>query len=424
MKVPFVDLKLQYGGIKEEIRTAMDEVLDNTAYILGKSVANFENAFAEKHNVKFCSGVSSGTDGNHLVLWALGVGQGDEVIIPADTFIATAWGATLCGATPVFVDVHPESYNLDAKKVAAAVTDKTKAIVAVHLYGQAADLEAISSELLKIGFLLKTCRNDNGDGNMDSSLEHAGMTSGGGVFVHKETEQVIYLVEDCAQSHLAEYKGKKVGGLAAAASFSFYPGKNLGAYGEGGAVCTNNDELGKKFKMMREHGSHQKYLHLMYGHNYRMEGLQGAVLGVKLNHLEKWTSGRRQAAEFYGKYLGDCDEVVLPKEMEGNKHVYHLFVIRVKESGNRSQEPELKDKSKKGRDELMKFLGDKGVASGLHYPVPLHLQPCFEHLGHKKGDMPVTEDLAENCLSLPMFPEITEEQVKYVCDCVKEFFRR
>ena len=162
--------------------------------------------------------------------------------------------------------------------------------------------------------------------------------------------------------------------------------------------------------MMREHGSHQKYLHLMYGHNYRMEGLQGAVLGVKLNHLEKWTAGRRQAAEWYGKYLGDCSSIVLPKEMTDNKHVYHLYVIRViNENG-------------KNRESLMKFLGEKDVASGLHYPVPLHLQPCFEHLGYKKGDLPVTEDLADNCLSLPMFPELTEEQVKYVCECVKEFF--
>ncbi|MCX6158472.1 MAG: DegT/DnrJ/EryC1/StrS family aminotransferase [Ignavibacteriae bacterium] len=388
MKVPFVDLKLQYSGIKSEVRVAMDEVLDNTAYILGKPVANFESAFAEKHDVKFCSGVSSGTDGNHLVLWALGVGQGDEVIIPADTFIATAWGATLCGATPVFVDVDAESYNLDAKAVARAVTPKTKAIVAVHLYGQATDLEKINSELRILNYELKSQ----------------------GVYVHKTTGQVIYLVEDCAQSHLAEYKGKKVGGLAAAASFSFYPGKNLGAYGEGGAVCTNDEELGKKFKMMREHGSHQKYLHLMYGHNYRMEGLQGAVLGVKLNHLEKWTAGRRQAAEWYGKYLGDCDGVVLPKEMKGNKHVYHLFVVRVKNENG------------KNRESLMKYLGEKDVASGLHYPVPLHLQPCFEHLGYKRGDLPVTEDLADNCLSLPMFPELTEEQVKYVCECVKEFF--
>lgn len=395
MKVNFVDLKIQYQGIKDEIRVAMDEVLDNTAYILGKPVAEFEKRFAEVHNVKYCWGTSSGTDGNHLVLWALGIGPGDEVIIPADTFIATVWGATLCGAKPFFVDVHPESYNLDAKKVASAVTDKTKAIVAVHLYGQATDVDAINYELGILNFEFKEQ----------------------GIFVHKETGQVIYLVEDCAQAHLAEYKGKKVGGLGIASSFSFYPGKNLGAYGEGGAVCTNDDELGKKFKMMREHGSSQKYHHELYGHNYRMEGLQGAVLGVKLNYLEKWTAGRRQVAEWYGKYLGDCENVVLPKEIEGNKHVYHLYVIRVNitKQGLRNE--------KRRRDELVKYLGDNGVATGLHYPIPLHLQPCFKHLGYKRGDFPVTEDLADNCISLPMYPELREEEVMYVCEKVKEFFK-
>jgi len=395
MKVNFVDLKAQYLDIKEEIRVAMDEVLDNTAYILGKPVADFEKRFAEAHNVKFCWGTSSGTDGNHLVLWALGIDPGDEVIIPADTFIATVWGATLCGAKPVFADVDPESYNLDAKKVAAAVTDKTKAIVAVHLYGQATDVDAIKYELGILNFEFKEQ----------------------GVFVHKKTGQVIYLVEDCAQAHLAEYKGKKVGGLGIASSFSFYPGKNLGAYGEGGAVCTNDDELGKKFKMMREHGSSQKYHHELYGHNYRMEGLQGAVLGVKLNYLEKWTAGRRQVAEWYAKYLGDCEYVNLPNEMEGNKHVYHLYVIRVNVT-----KPGLRNE-KRRRDELMKYLGENEIATGLHYPIPLHLQPCFKHLGYKRGDFPLTEDLADNCISLPMYPELRKEEVSYVCEKVKEFFK-
>jgi dTDP-4-amino-4,6-dideoxygalactose transaminase len=393
MKVNFVDLKTQYQSIKDEIRVAMDEVLNNTAYILGKPVAEFETRFAVAHNVKYCWGTSSGTDGNHLVLWALGIGPGDEVIIPADTFIATVWGATLCGAKPVFVDVHPESYNLDAKKVAAAITPKTKAIVAVHLYGQATDVNAIYYELGILNYEFKEQ----------------------GLFRNKDTGQVIYLVEDCAQAHLAEYNGKKVGGLGIASSFSFYPGKNLGAYGEGGAVCTNDDELGKKFRMMREHGSGQKYHHEIYGHNYRMEGLQGAVLGVKLKYLDKWTTGRRQVAEWYRKYLGDCEYMVLPKEMEGNWHVYHLYVVRVRsqESGDRKQ----------NRDELVKYLGENEIATGLHYPIPLHLQPCFKHLGYNRGNLPVTEDLADNCISLPMYPELAEEQVKYVCEKVKAFFK-
>ncbi|MCI0472543.1 MAG: DegT/DnrJ/EryC1/StrS family aminotransferase [Ignavibacteria bacterium] len=421
MRVPFVDLKTQYNAIKPEIKAAIDEVLDNTAYVLGKPVANFEKNFAEAHNVKHCIGVSSGTDGNHLVLWALGVGHGDEVIIPADTFIATAWGATLCGATPVFADVHPVSYNLNPVKVAEAITPRTKAIVAVHLYGQPSDMDAISEQLSMLNYQLEEQ----------------------GVFVNKKTGQKIFLVEDCAQSHISEYKGKKVGALGAASSFSFYPGKNLGAYGEGGAVCTNDDALAKIFRMMRDHGSFEKYKHMIYGHNYRMEGLQGAVLGVKLNHLEKWTAGRRQAAEWYRKYLGGCEHVVLPAEMDYAKHVYHLFVAKVNLENPLlgGVDAEVADSLRRGRrgglalenpisggdskrDELAKYLNEREIATGLHYPIPLHLQLCFAHLGYKQGDMPVTEDIATNGISLPMFPEITEEQVKYVSENIIGFFSK
>ncbi len=370
MQIPFLDLKAQYRSIKEEVDAAIHNVLDNTAYILGKPVAEFEKAFAEAHSVKHCYGVSSGTDGNHLVLWALGIKPGDEVIIPADTFIATVWGATLCGAKPVFVDCHPESYNLDPSKVEAAITSKTKAIVAVHLYGQPADLDALN-EIAK--------------------------------------KHNLKLVEDCAQAHLSEYKGKKVGGLSEAASFSFYPGKNLGAYGEGGAVTTNNDELAEKFKMMREHGSEKKYTHLIYGHNYRMEGIQGAVLGVKLKYLNKWTDGRRRVAAKYNELLKDVEQIVLPKEMEYAKHVYHLFVIKVRNNK---------------REELAQYLNNNGISTGLHYPIPLHLQPCFAELGYKKGDFPETEELAESCLSLPMFPELNDEQINFICKEIKTYFNK
>jgi dTDP-4-amino-4,6-dideoxygalactose transaminase len=370
LQIPFLDLKAQYRSIKEEVDTAIHNVLDNTAYILGKPVAEFEKAFADAHSVKHCYGVSSGTDGNHLVLWALGIKPGDEVIIPADTFIATVWGATLCGAKPVFVDCHPESYNLDPSIVEAAITSKTKAIVAVHLYGQPSDLDALN-EIAK--------------------------------------KHNLKLVEDCAQAHLSEYKGKKVGGLSEAASFSFYPGKNLGAYGEGGAVTTNNDELAEKFKMMREHGSEKKYTHLLYGHNYRMEGIQGAVLGVKLKYLNKWTDGRRRVAAKYNELLKDVEQIVLPKEMEYAKHVYHLFVIKVRN---------------KKRDELAQYLNNNGISTGLHYPIPLHLQPCFAELGYKKGDFPVTEELAESCLSFPMFPELNDEQINFICKEIKTYFNK
>ncbi|HEY5124856.1 MAG TPA: DegT/DnrJ/EryC1/StrS family aminotransferase [Ignavibacteria bacterium] len=379
MNIPFLDLKVQYKSIKEEVDSAIHNVLDNTAYVLGKPVAEFEKAFAEAHNVKHCYGVSSGTDGNHLVLWALGIKPGEEVIIPADTFIATVWGATLCGAKPVFVDCHPESYNLDPVKVEAAITPKTKAIVAVHLYGQPADMDKLN-EIAK--------------------------------------KHNLILVEDCAQAHLSEYKGKKVGGLSEAASFSFYPGKNLGAYGEGGAVCTNDDELALKFKMMRDHGCKQKYVHEIYGHNYRMEGIQGAVLGVKLKYLNKWTEGRRRVAAKYNELLKDVEQIVLPKEMDYSKHVYHLFVIKVIDSRQ-----EHSGMTGGIRDKLASYLNENGIATGLHYPVPLHLQPCFAELGYKKGDFPEAEELAESCLSLPMFPELNEEQTGYICDTIKNYFK-
>lgn len=377
MKVPFLDLKIQYQSIKTEVDVAIQKVIDNTAFILGPSVENFEKDFAAAHNANYCLGTSSGTDANHLVLWGLGIGPGDEVILPANTFIATAWGATLCGAKPVFVDCHPESYNIDPEKVEAAITSKTKAIVAVHLYGQSADLDPLKD----------IAKNKN-----------------------------LFLVEDAAQAHLAEYNGKPIGGLTSAASFSFYPGKNLGAYGEGGAVTTNDEDLFTRVKKLREHGQSQKYHHDSFGHNYRMEGIQGAVLGVKLQYLNGWTDGRRRAARKYYEMLKDIDQLTLPKEMSYAKHVYHLFVVQVKgvqqKSGNTL------------RDELKDFLTEQSIGVGLHYPVPLHQQVCFENLGYKKGDFPVTEKLAETGLSLPMFPEITDDQIEYVVENIRNFFKR
>ena len=377
MKVPFLDLKAQYKTIKDEVNPAIQDILDNTAYILGKSVSQFEKEFAKAHHVKYCVGTSSGTDANHLVLWSLGIEPGDEVIIPANTFIATAWGATLCGAKPVFVDCHTESYNIDPEKVEAAITKKTKAIVAVHLYGQAADMEALNSIANK----------------------------------HK-----LILVEDAAQAHLAEYKGKKIGGLSKATSFSFYPGKNLGAYGEAGAVVTNDEQLAKKVIQLREHGQSEKYYHESLGHNYRMEGIQGAVLGVKLKHLKKWTDGRRNVALKYKGLLGDLEQISLPVELPDHKHVYHLYVIRVA-----GENIELREDM---RNKLQSFLSENEIASGLHYPVPLHLQKCFNNLNYKKGDFPVTEDLARSGLSLPIFPELTDEQIEYVSSRIKEFFQK
>ncbi len=377
MNIPFLDLKANYNSIKAEVDAAIQQVLNNTAYILGASVQNFERDFSAAHQVKYCLGTSSGTDANHLVLWGLGVGPGDEVIVPANTFIATAWGATLCGATPVFVDCHPENYNIDPAKVEKAITKKTKAIVAVHLYGQSADLDPL----------------------IDIAKKHK-----------------LILVEDAAQAHLAEYKGKLVGGLTDAASFSYYPGKNLGAYGEGGAVTTNDEALFNKIKKLREHGQSQKYYHDTFGHNYRMEGIQGAVLGVKLKYLSKWTDARRSVAAKYSEGLEDLTKVITPKEMSYAKHVYHLFVIQLNDGSL--------DASNQLRDKLKDFLLQNGVNVGLHYPIPLHIQECFKGLGYKKGDFPNSERIAETGLSLPMFPEMTDEQTNYVVTKIKEFFNK
>lgn len=375
MNIPFLDLKANYQSVKSEVDAAIQNVLDNTAYILGTAVQNFEKDFASAQQVKYCLGTSSGTDANHLVLWGLGIGAGDEVIIPANTFIATAWGATLCGATPVFVDCHPESYNIDPAKVEAAITNKTKAIVAVHLYGQSADLDPLK-EIAK--------------------------------------KHNILLVEDAAQAHLAEYKGKPIGGQAAAASFSYYPGKNLGAYGEGGAVTTNDEALFNRVKKLREHGQSQKYYHDSLGHNYRMEGIQGAVLGVKLKHLSKWTDARRAVATKYNDGLKGLAKVITPKEMSYAKHVYHLYVIQLNDGSLEA--------SNQLRDKLKDYVTQHGVNVGLHYPIPLHLQECFKDLGYKKGEFPNSERIAEAGLSLPMFPEMTDEQINYVVGKVKEFF--
>lgn len=376
MEVPFLDLKVQYKSIKNEIDTAIQKVLDNTAFILGPSVAAFEKEFAKIHNVKYCLGTSSGTDGNHLALWSLDIGSGDEVIIPANTFIATAWGATLCGATPVFVDCHTESYNIDPGKVERAITKRTKAIVAVHLYGQSADMDSLK----------------------------------------KITEEYkIHLVEDAAQAHLAEYKGKKVGGLSEVTSFSFYPGKNLGAYGEAGAVVTNDEDIFQKIKKLREHGQSKKYYHETFGHNYRMEGIQGAVLEVKLKYIDKWTNQRRRVADRYRELLNNLEQIILPVEMPDHKHVYHLYVIKVNVGDRR--------KNQEVRNNLQAYLQEQKISTGLHYPVPLHMQECFKHLGHKQGDFPETEMLAESGLSLPMYPELSDDQIEYVVSKIKYFLR-
>lgn len=369
MNVPFVDLKTQYLGIKDEVLKEINEVLDNTAYICGKKAKKFEADFAKMHGVKHSLALSNGTSALHVALNALGITKGDEVVVQANTFIATAEGVSICGATPVFVDNDEKTYNIDVTKIEAAITPKTKAILPVHLYGQPAEMDAV----------LEIAKKHN-----------------------------LHVVEDCSQAHLAEYKGKRIGGIGTVGTFSFYPGKNLGAYGEGGALTTNDDKLYEYMLRYRQHGSVEKYVHEMPGHNYRLEELQAGVLNVKIKYIEKWTADRRRIAALYTKTLGEMGigEVITPYNPEHVKPVYHLYIIRAQ-----------------NREGLSKHLNDKGVQTGLHYPQPLHMTKAYEHLGYKPGDFPVAKKYADEILSIPMYPEMTDEMVHYVCENIKGFYR-
>ncbi len=366
MKVNFLDLKAQYATIKDEIDEAIRKVIEKTAFAAGPFVKEFEEEFAAVHKARFCVGVNSGTSALHAAMMVLGIGPGDEVIVPTNTFFATPEAVSLTGATPVFVDCEDTYYNIDPEKVAAAVTAKTKAIIPVHLYGQPAQLDKIK----------------------DIAARHS-----------------LEVVEDCAQAHIAEYKGKPVGTTGVMGCFSFYPGKNLGAYGEGGAVTTNDEALYKKLLALRDHGSSKKYYHDFIGHNYRMEGIQGAILRVKLNHLDGWVDARRRNAGLYRDYLKDVKEIVLPEEMPGAKHVYHLFVIRAPR-----------------REELQDFLSQNQIYTGIHYPIPCHLQKAYEGIAPGKGSCPISEKYADEIVSLPMFAELTEEEIAAVAEKIAEFY--
>ena len=368
MKVPFVDLKKQYLAIKDEIQKEINEVLDNTAYICGKKVKKFEEDFAKVQDVKYCVALSSGTDALHTALHTLGIKEGDEVIVPVNTFIATSESVSLCGAKPVFVDHDENTFNIDVTKIEKAITSKTKAILPVHLYGQPADMKPI----LEIAKKYK-----------------------------------LFVIEDCSQAHLSEYDGKKTGGIGHIGTFSFYPGKNLGAYGEAGAVVTNDAELFNKMLRFRQHGSVEKYIHESEGHNYRMEEIQAGVLNTKMKYIREWTEKRRKIAALYNKKLAsvNTDMLQTPNCLENVKHVYHLYIVKAKK-----------------RSSLMKYLSEKEIQTALHYPVPLHLQSAYSYLGYKKGDFPSAEKCCEEILSLPMFPEMTEEQVDYVSESIKSFY--
>ena len=367
MKIPFLDLKAQYLPLSEEIDDALKQVLGACAFSGGPFVENFEKHFASYCQCSHAIGVGSGTEALWLALLALGVGKGDEVITVPNTFIATAEAISLCGASPVFVDVDEDSYTMDPALLEAAITQQTKAVIPVHLYGQMADMDPIINIARKHG---------------------------------------LYVIEDACQAHGAGYKGKRAGSMGDAGCFSFYPGKNLGAYGEAGGVVTNNPELASKVKMLRDHGQSKKYFHEIVGVNSRMDGLQGAVLGVKLQYLTAWNEARIRNAELYKLMLADVDEVKLPKNMDYAHHINHVFAIRVKD-----------------RDAFMTALTDKGIACGIHYPVPIHLQSAYASLGKGKGSYPVAEQCAEELVSLPMFPELKEEQIEYVAQEIKRYFR-
>jgi dTDP-4-amino-4,6-dideoxygalactose transaminase len=366
MKVNFLDLKSQYKSIKKEVDQAIQEVLNSCAFTAGPFGKKFEENFAKLHNAKYCVAVNNGTAALHISMMALDLKYGDEVIVPANTFFATPEAVSLVGAVPVFVDCEPKYYNLDPQKIKEAITEKTRAIITVHLYGQPSDLNEIKQIAI---------------------------------------ENNLILLEDCAQAHVGKYNGVSIGNFGVCGCFSFYPGKNLGAYGEGGAVITNDDQLYKKLTMIRDHGMAQKYHHDIIGHNYRMSGFQSSILNVKLKYIEEWTDKRRTNADLYRKYLSDCEFIDLPYEMDNTKHVYHLFVIRAP-----------------NRDGLMKYLADNQIYSGLHYPIPCHMQKAYSDLNYKLGDFPISEKYAGEILSLPMSEQLNEEEIIFVSAKVKEFY--
>lgn len=364
MQIPFLDLKAQNHSLREPILALWQDILDSAGFIGGKHVAGFEEEFAAACSTNHCVAVSNGTDALMLIFRALGLEPGDEVIVPVNTFIATSEAVTHAGGNVVFVDVLPDTYNMDPRKLEGAITARTKGIVPVHLYGQPADLDPILAV---------------------AKRHH------------------LWVVEDAAQAQLAEYKGRRTGSMGIAAGFSFYPGKNLGACGDAGAVVTNDDELAAKVRKLRDHGSAKKYFHDMEGHNGRCDALQAAALRVKLQHLPKWNEARRRAARQYMELLSGVEGIVLPTVAEGCLPIWHLFVVQVEQ-----------------RDAVMAALSERGVSTALHYPVPLHLQNAYAHLGLGEGSFPVAEAYAKRLLSLPMFPELTGEQIAYVCEQVKE----
>jgi len=364
MKVPFLDLNAHHAPLRNEIDEAIRAVIDSGAFAGGPFVARFEEDFAAYCRARHAIGVGSGTEAIWLTLLATGIGPGDEVITVPNTFMATAEAITFCGARPVFVDVDEQTYTMNPDELVQAITDRTRAVIPVHLFGQPADMDPI----------------------LEIARKHG-----------------LFVIEDACQAHGSCYKGRKAGALGDAACFSFYPGKNLGAFGEGGAVVTNHDALQEKIRILRDHGQIEKYHHTMIGWNARMDGIQAAVLCVKLRHLEEANEARAIHAAEYDRALEDVEEIVTPVCAPYARHVYHIYAIRVQE-----------------REELLHFLNEKGIGCGVHYPVPIHRQEAYRNLGYRREAFPVATRCAGEFVSLPMFPELNSGQVETVVRAVKE----
>lgn len=365
MQVPFFDLKEQHRRLGAELHAALDSVAADGSFILGPAVERFERRFAEYLGVRHCAGLNNGTSALHLALLACGVGPGDEVITTPATWISTSWAVSYVGARPVFVDIDPVTYTLDPTLAERAVTSRTRAILPVHLYGHAADVEALSRLAERHG---------------------------------------LALIEDAAQAHGARVGGRRVGTFGKAGCFSFYPSKNLGAFGEAGAVVTDDDEVAARVRRLRDHAQAGRHRHVEIGYNMRMEGIQGAVLDAKLGRLDGWNAERARHAARYREILAGLPGLDLPAAAGPDGHVWHLFVVMLREAD---------------REAVRAELAARGVGTGVHYPTPVHLQPAYAHLGHRKGDFPVAEGLFRRCLSLPMFPELTDGQVEHAAAALR-----
>jgi len=363
MQVPFLDLKAHHAPLMDEIIETIRRVIETSAFAGGPFVAEFEREFAAFCQTRYAVGVGNGTDALWLSLLALGVGHGDQVVTVPSTFMATAEAISYCGAEPVFVDINEHTYTLDPEQLEAAITPRTKAIIPVHLFGQTADMDPI----------------------LEIADRHG-----------------IPVVEDACQAHGAIYKGRKAGSMGTIGCFSFYPGKNLGAFGEAGAIVTNNEFLARQIQMLRDHGQARKYEHALIGWNGRMDGIQGAVLRIKLKRLDDSNASRIQHARAYTRHFRTMDGIIPPAEAAYGAHIYHVYAIRIRD-----------------RDELLRSLSAQGIGCGIHYPIPVHLQPAYRSLGYGPGTFPVSEKCAREFLSLPMFPELTDAQIEAVVQAVR-----